>query len=304
MVGLDLNRQWARPHRKLTPTIYAVKRLIANHRGEISFFLDFHGHSAERDAFMYGCKAEVPEDMEGEEDRKEREMSLEARSFPYLLGKHDEAFSYTKSSFSMGRSKRGTGRMVGFKEYGITNSYTLEASLAGSGSKSLDDAVIPGMQYGSKELERIGRSVGECLLKWVSSDQALLCDEIAQSIREMQGHDTLGGESKKEDEESDAGSDDEPCEGSLPPDELQARWVDMLNVKGGFKATKPCSRLKEVVNKTRRSIKTRTALRTALREREKEEILESISPPPMSPRSTPNQFHLTRLSTVCTPRQP
>lgn len=60
------------------------------------------------------------------------DCSLKERFFPYVLMKQAEVFSYVDSSFSVQKSKEGCGRVVVWRELGVQNSYTLEASFCGS----------------------------------------------------------------------------------------------------------------------------------------------------------------------------
>lgn len=47
LAGVDLNRRWKNPNRKLHPTIYAAKNIIYKFSQErsIKLVIDFHGHS-------------------------------------------------------------------------------------------------------------------------------------------------------------------------------------------------------------------------------------------------------------------
>jgi len=67
LAGVDLNRQWANPHRYRDPTVFwskeLIKRLVAE-RGSapsssptraVLLYCDFHGHSRRKNVFMYGC---------------------------------------------------------------------------------------------------------------------------------------------------------------------------------------------------------------------------------------------------------
>lgn len=52
---------------------------------------------------------------------------------PYALGLRNAGFQFGDCCFGLGKGKEGTARVVGFKEIGIMNSYTLECSFYGSG---------------------------------------------------------------------------------------------------------------------------------------------------------------------------
>jgi murein tripeptide amidase MpaA len=56
LIGADLNRRWLKPSRILHPTIYYTKKMIKvlSESHEVSLFVDMHGHSRQRNVFMYG----------------------------------------------------------------------------------------------------------------------------------------------------------------------------------------------------------------------------------------------------------
>jgi len=54
------------------------------------------------------------------------------RLFPYLLEKTGQTFNFDDCSFAVQKAKESTARVVAWKELGITNSYTLEASFCGA----------------------------------------------------------------------------------------------------------------------------------------------------------------------------
>jgi murein tripeptide amidase MpaA len=56
LVGQDLNRQWIGPSSKLYPENYHTKLMMRKtlESRDIYFFCDFHGHSTNRNIFMFG----------------------------------------------------------------------------------------------------------------------------------------------------------------------------------------------------------------------------------------------------------
>jgi len=62
MAGLDLNRQYRSPSRRITPSVYYLKKMIksfsigAKHT-RVAFMCDLHGHSRKFDSFIYGCRS-------------------------------------------------------------------------------------------------------------------------------------------------------------------------------------------------------------------------------------------------------
>lgn len=53
----DLNRQYVSPSPKLFPECNAIKQMIRKtlECRKIELYCDFHGHSRQKDTFMYGC---------------------------------------------------------------------------------------------------------------------------------------------------------------------------------------------------------------------------------------------------------
>lgn len=86
----------------------------------VVFFADLHGHSRRRkNIFLYGCSSKV-----GPQTMRERVS-------PKMLSRTCDFFSFNCCSFKVQEAKEGTGRVVLWRELGITNSFTLEASLCG-----------------------------------------------------------------------------------------------------------------------------------------------------------------------------
>ena len=121
LAGVDLNRQWLEPSRKHHPTVYYIKQHIKKLQEERDMFLycDLHGHSRKKNVFQYGCSGKI-------NDR------LKERIFPALMEKNCDIFSFADCSFIVQKAKESTARVVAWKEMGITNTYTLEASFCGA----------------------------------------------------------------------------------------------------------------------------------------------------------------------------
>lgn len=123
LLGFDLNRRWLQPIRLLQSTVHYTKKLMKC-GGEIGLYCDFHGHSVKKNAFIYGC---VDSDL--------RKNTL-IRLFPLFLQRANRLFNYSDCKFQIEKEKEGTGRVVFFKEMGVLNSYTLEASFYGPSAPS------------------------------------------------------------------------------------------------------------------------------------------------------------------------
>jgi len=152
LAGVDLNRQWKRPAKEITPCVYYMKELFRVHGENLVFYCDLHGHSRKFDSFFYGCKNK----------NHAREQVI-----PYLMGQHTKHFSYAKSKFGVMRSKNGTGRVVTWKEFRLTNCYTLEASFAGP-----TEAGGAKVHYGTNDLEEIGASLCASLHRYYNATRS------------------------------------------------------------------------------------------------------------------------------------
>lgn len=128
LLGVDLNRRWKVPSRYLHPTVYYAKRLIQyfSEQRELALYCDMHGHSMKKNVFMYACRA----------DPQDRNANALIRLVPKLLARSNKLFSYPDCHFRLETCKQATARVVVFKEFGVLNSYTLEASFYGPQTKA------------------------------------------------------------------------------------------------------------------------------------------------------------------------
>ncbi|GMH69782.1 hypothetical protein TrRE_jg8177, partial [Triparma retinervis] len=134
--GMDLNRRYASPSAILHPTVFSMRQLLSTtqeSRGVI-LFVDMHGHSRKKNTFLYGC----------DHGSKNLEQRLLPRVFPRLLhnvfrsGTEGGFFSYQDCDFNVKKGKNSTGRVVAWRDVGIDNAFTLEASFAGTGDNLVD----------------------------------------------------------------------------------------------------------------------------------------------------------------------
>ena len=227
LAGLDLNRQWIRPRKHVTPEVWSLKRLLSQLADCTLLFCDFHGHSRKRGAFFYGCNS--PE--------------LNERRFPFIFGEQTKLFDTSKCSYHISKSKAGTGRVVGRCELGIKLSYTLEASFAGPAHEEL--------HYSISSLEEIGLQFGLALHLWQQMEAGAVGAERLQAsldkyLLEVQ-------RTEKSEGESSAGSDSDPCMGNLDSKELQSRLRHLIAKRkksARCRASSPKSDFKEETSKS------------------------------------------------------
>jgi len=84
-----------------------------------------HGHSKKKNIFIYGPYYQI-----------HHENYFRMRIIPKLLSEETAMFRYFSCKFKLEASKMRTARVVLFKEFGIMNSFTIEASFQGYISKN------------------------------------------------------------------------------------------------------------------------------------------------------------------------
>ena len=152
--GNDLNRKFLDPIVKLHPTVSAIKKIcnkIIEDDGEILAFLDMHGHSKKKGVFIYGPYYPP-----------HSQRYLRIRMFPKLVGNKTEMFRYLSCKFTNERSRRKAARLVLCREYGIKNSYTIEASFHGYLTPNRKT-----IEFGPKEYKEMGKNIASTLMDYL-----------------------------------------------------------------------------------------------------------------------------------------
>jgi hypothetical protein len=96
---------------------------------EVIIVCDLHGHSRKNNIFMYGC-----DNLVG--GPRQWGRRLHERIFPRMLAQNSamlrtQSFSFSDCSFNVQKGKEGCARVVYWREFDLTNAYTMEASFAG-----------------------------------------------------------------------------------------------------------------------------------------------------------------------------
>jgi len=154
LTGADLNRRWDTPDAYLHPQIYYLKTLLrkmSNMKKSILAFCDLHGHSKRTGVFIYGCKKEANSGFCS---------WTKVRLLPRIIARRSPLFNYAQCRFAMENTKQRTARIVVWKEFGITNSFTLESSCYGY----LKDGII--IPFGDKDYYEIGQVLLNSLLEY------------------------------------------------------------------------------------------------------------------------------------------
>ncbi|KAF5841003.1 hypothetical protein DUNSADRAFT_14859 [Dunaliella salina] len=203
---------------------------------QVVLFSDFHGHSRKPNIFSYGCGKKpnggkdwapvwpgspVPGSVGGLQDIPVR---FQGRLLPLLMQySAPDLFSYQYCTVKVQKSKAGTSRVVVFRELGLTNSFTLEASIAGPNMGR--DA---GHHFSTKHLESMGAALASALADYWDP----LSYGIPELINELEALHAVNGdlEQNQPDAEDSTDSDDEPSS-----DEAEA-LADMRGQKQGKSA--------------------------------------------------------------------
>ncbi|CAE7514428.1 AGBL3, partial [Symbiodinium pilosum] len=163
LAGQDLNRLWDEPSRKMHPTIFFTKSMFRHllDDRDVILYVDIHGHSRKKNVFMYG---------------NSESNGLREKIFPGLLCRSSDCFSFDDCCFKIQKSKESTARVVAYKELGVVNSYTLEASFCGA-----DFGPLGEQHFTTRHLEEMGYMVCDAILDFCDPDQGkvmLVCKEL------------------------------------------------------------------------------------------------------------------------------
>lgn len=152
-VGLDLNRQWINPEQELQPEIFYTKQVFKNftevEKRQIWIYCDIHGHSKKQNAFFYGCNTAANGGF----------LSWTiVRLLPRIFAQKSHMFNIRDCRFKVEPYKIGTGRVVAWKQFQITHSFTLENSFYGY--ERGEDEVV---QFTDEDYQTIGAKFVESI---------------------------------------------------------------------------------------------------------------------------------------------
>eukprot|EP00747_Dinoflagellata_sp_TGD_P064225 gnl/TRDRNA2_/TRDRNA2_153809_c1_seq1.p1 gnl/TRDRNA2_/TRDRNA2_153809_c1~~gnl/TRDRNA2_/TRDRNA2_153809_c1_seq1.p1 ORF type:complete len:878 (-),score=143.06 gnl/TRDRNA2_/TRDRNA2_153809_c1_seq1:50-2368(-) len=187
LAGMDLNRQWSDPSRKLHPTIFFCKSMMRHLMDdrEVILYIDIHGHSRKRNVFMYGNTM-----------LNTANTSLREKVFPRLLSKSSDCFNFNDCCFKVQKGKESTARVVVYREMDVINSFTLEASFCGADFGPLAD-----QHFTRRHFEEMGYMVCDAILDFCDPDQS----KVMFVLKELQ---TLFPDDGASDDVSDSGNED------------------------------------------------------------------------------------------------
>jgi hypothetical protein len=179
LLGYDMNRCWTRPSESLQPPVHWTRKMIGHiaqlspNRGTsgvdviaaqepppskrgtgslagegLLLFCDFHAHSRSENIFMYGC------------DHQPAGSGAPERILPLLLSPTARQFSFSHSAFNhANKSKADCARVAVWRDFGVTMSYTMEATFSGG-----DFGGTKPVHFRSREFEEMGEIFGHRLV--------------------------------------------------------------------------------------------------------------------------------------------
>ncbi|KAJ7370497.1 hypothetical protein OS493_032063 [Desmophyllum pertusum] len=157
LAARDLNRTYKDPKKESFPTVWHMKNMLESFKKDhqVIIYCDLHGHSRKPNVFMYGCTA----------DPKMASMSdfVEERLFPWMMSqKAPDKFSFSGCKFRVRKCKESTARVVMWRQMGITNSFTMEATFCGANFGDVEK----GRHFHVGDFEEMGRHFCEVLLEY------------------------------------------------------------------------------------------------------------------------------------------
>ena len=200
LVGVDLNRRWQNPNKHIHPTVYYAKRLFQmfSEVYEVVMYCDMHGHSMKKNVFMYACGQKGS-------DPQISKSNILTKMIPMMLAQSNKIFSIKDTKFRLEKSKQSTARIVMYKELGVLNSYTLEASFYGPSHQAAlenreprEGEVSGDAHLQQKHLEGLGKDLCRLCLNFINP--AIFrrkLEEISKLIRETSQMTRLGGQTSR-----------------------------------------------------------------------------------------------------------
>ncbi|XP_077989987.1 uncharacterized protein LOC144444443 isoform X3 [Glandiceps talaboti] len=181
LAARDLNRNYRHPRRETFPTIWHIKNMMEEFSKdyELVVYCDLHGHSRKHNVFIYGCNSQA---KEGE---SRAALFLQERLFPWMMSvKAPDKFSFRGCKFQVKKCKESTGRVVMWRQMGIMNSFTMEATFCGSKNLLSTD---PPRHFTTKDFEAMGRHFCEVVMEYsrAKENKSLYSELILELTRQL-----------------------------------------------------------------------------------------------------------------------
>ncbi|CAD2217849.1 zinc carboxypeptidase [Angomonas deanei] len=198
--GVDLNRDYLHPDPIRNPVIYSMKQLLRQvievEQRPVVLYADFHGHSRAKNFLVYGC---TPETIVGAPKEKTPTEAVapiaNEKIFPAMLGELCPMFSLKQSNYAVGKDKKGSARVVMYKEFNIRMSYGFEGTMMGGVAPDFDcndswentskrRSIACGnieTHYNQINYQRFGESFVATLCALVEYKNTLLTEDVDES---------------------------------------------------------------------------------------------------------------------------
>ncbi|KAK3735677.1 hypothetical protein QZH41_011997 [Actinostola sp. cb2023] len=175
LAAKDLNRTFKEPDKDNFPTVWHTKAMLESFKEnhQVIIYCDLHGHSRKPNVFMYGCTA----------DPRMGSVSnfLEERLFPWMMSqKAPDKFSFQGCKFIVRKCKESTARVVMWRQLGIMNSFTMEATFCGANFGDMEK----GRHFNTHDFEDMGRHFCEVLMEYSEAKSANR-NEMTQAFIEL-----------------------------------------------------------------------------------------------------------------------
>lgn len=131
-------------------------------------YCDLHGHSKKKNAFVYGCNTAADGGFNS---------WTKTRLYPRVLARNTYMVNLKDCKFKVQKHKLGTARVVVWKEFKVTNSFTLENSFYGYDYG--EDQVLP---FTLDDFRELGYELGKAIFEYKK-----LCIQIQKELNLTRG---------------------------------------------------------------------------------------------------------------------
>lgn len=154
-IGRDVNRLYSHPNQKLAPEPYYMRNLVRDlqktDKHRVQFYLDVHAHSGRKAIFMYGPHFPL-----------HCSKYMKIRTLPKLVSERTDMFRFFSCKFRIEKYKENCARIAIWRDFNITNVYTVETSSYGFLSRERE--TIP---FDSKHLQDFGQSLVHSIFEYL-----------------------------------------------------------------------------------------------------------------------------------------
>lgn len=175
MIGRDVNRLFSKPNQKLTPEPYYLRALVKEmqkyDKHKVLAYLDVHAHSGRKSIFMYGPYFPL-----------HSSKYLKIRALPKLVSERTEMFRFFSCKFKLEKYKENCARIAIWRDFNITNCFTIESSQFGFLNKERE--TIP---FSSGLLQEFGECIVHSIFEYnlIQEEDRRLKMKLAKKLQEQ-----------------------------------------------------------------------------------------------------------------------